>query len=97
MSDQTPYTPTPADMALIYVQTCLAKVDCSPGRIEREFEDAASEEWDRFIAQVRRDAAREALDGYAETLDALTAPFRHLEADRVRHYRDTHYPEDVAP
>lgn len=56
----------------------------------------AQAEYDRWLAahdaRVRRDVAREALDGYAKTLDDLTAPAPHLEADRVRHYRDTHYP-----
>lgn len=47
---------------------------------------------DRILARVLRAMAREALDGYAKTLDDLTAPAPHLEAERVRHYRDTHHP-----
>ena len=47
---------------------------------------------DRFLARVRRDAAREALDGLAIDL-AVTSGY--TEAEEVRDYRDAHYPEET--
>ena len=57
------------------------------------------QEFDRFLARVRRDAAREALDG-------LIADKAHMAAllyaenggnveDVLAHYRDAHYPEET--
>ena len=43
-------------------------------------------------ARVRRDAAREALDGLAIDL-AVTSGY--TEAEEVRDYRDAHYPEET--
>ena len=48
------------------------------------------EDWEAFLARVRRDAAREALDGLAIDL-AVTSGY--TEAEEVRDYRDAHYPE----
>ena len=45
-----------------------------------------------FLARVRRDAAREALDGLAIDL-AVTSGY--TEAEEVRDYRDAHYPEET--
>ena len=45
-----------------------------------------------IIARVRRDAAREALDGLAIDL-AVTSGY--TEAEEVRDYRDAHYPEEA--
>ena len=50
------------------------------------------QEFDRFLARVRRDAAREALDGLAIDL-AVTSGC--TEAEEVRDYRDAHYPEET--
>ena len=50
------------------------------------------QEFDRFLARVRRDAAREALDGLAIDL-AVTSGY--TEAEEVRDYRDAHYPEET--
>ena len=47
---------------------------------------------DRFLDRVRRDAAREALDGLAIDL-AVTSGY--TEAEEVRDYRDAHYPEEI--
>ena len=47
--------------------------------------------FDRFLARVRRDAAREALNGLAIDL-AVTSGY--TEAEEVRDYRDAHYPEE---
>lgn len=56
--------------------------------------------WDRFIAQVRRDAARDALDGFAQEVDANGSwwPGTGPHSPRARaalDYRDTHYPEET--
>ena len=45
-----------------------------------------------IIARVRRDAAREALNGLAIDL-AVTSGY--TEAEEVRDYRDAHYPEET--
>ena len=54
----------------------------------------AEREYTRWLAahdaRVRRDAAREALDGLAIDL-AVTSGY--TEAEEVRDYRDAHYPE----
>lgn len=61
----------------------------------------AGAEFDRFLARVKRDAAREALDGLAEWHDreaAMSGPGSHYwdasnhVATSARHHRDTHYP-----
>ena len=54
--------------------------------------------FDRFLARVRRDAAREALDGLLAD-KAHMAVLLHAEnggnvEDVLTHYRDTHYPEE---
>ena len=45
-----------------------------------------------FLARVRRDAAREALDGLAIDLAVTSGD---TEAEEVRDYRDAHYPEET--
>lgn len=48
--------------------------------------EQATEDFNRGLARVRRDAAREALDGLAE----------QYEHDAyIRAYRDAHYPEET--
>ena len=68
---------------------------------ENYYYDALSSEeadarWSRWLAahdaRVRRDAAREALDGLAIDL-AVTSGY--TEAEEVRDYRDAHYPEET--
>ena len=54
--------------------------------------------FDRFLARVRRDAAREALDGLLADKAHMTV-LLHAEnggnvEDVLTHYRDTHYPEE---
>lgn len=55
-------------------------------------------EFDRFLARLRRDAAREALDGLiadkAHTTVLLRAENGGNVEDVLTHYRDTHYPEE---
>ena len=57
-----------------------------------EEKDYLPRAWDEWIARVRRDAAREALDGLAIDL-AVTSGY--TEAEEVRDYRDAHYPEET--
>ena len=53
---------------------------------------AARAEFDRFLARVRRDAAREALDGLARDFAVIG---QDPEANDVRNWRDTRYPEET--
>ena len=66
----------------------------------------AGDEARRFLARVRRDAAREALGGYAAQFDASAAAHGRAglricqisaesDAWRVRRYRDRNYPEET--
>ena len=61
--------------------------------------NVASAEFDRFLARVRRDAAREALDGLIADKAHMTALLRAENGGNVEdvltHYRDTHYPEET--
>lgn len=69
-----------------------------------EYAPERKAEFDRFLARVRRDAAREALDGYADAeedsflaLHVKGAPISAAQcthaAFTAREYRDTHYPK----
>ena len=58
--------------------------------------------FDRFLARVRRDAAREALDGLIAASnwesDRAPEPYRYRFGKVVSVaavYRDTHYPEEI--
>lgn len=63
----------------------------------------ASAEFDRFLARVRRDAAREALDGLAENMtrianespDALTRASATITAQLAGEYKTNVYPEET--
>lgn len=63
-----------------------------------ESPEQARAEFDRFLARVRRDAAREALDGLAADRAPVTALLRAENGgnveDVITHYRDTHHPEE---
>lgn len=56
-------------------------------------------EFDRFLARVRRDAAREVIDGLIADKAHMTALLRAENGgdveDVLTHYRDTHYPEET--
>ena len=60
------------------------------------FMDEAEDEFDRFLARVRRDAAREALDGLADEVTHvdwdLDGPAFAL---RVRRFKTRNYPEET--
>ena len=85
------YVPTEEDMEERYVRHSLALVDFPRGD-RPEWEQKLREEFRRGLARVRRDAAREALDGLAIDL-AVTSGY--TEAEEVRDYRDAHYPEET--
>ena len=57
-----------------------------------EEKDYLPRAWDEWIARVRRDAAREALDGLADQFNNW-AEVAAEESARI--YRDTHYPEET--
>ena len=53
-----------------------------------EEKDYLPRAWDEWIARIKRDAAREALDGLAVT-------YRDVSTLGILQYRDTHYPEET--
>ena len=79
------YVPTDGDVRWHYA---VKRMDDGATRTHAE------QEYTRWLtahdARVRRDAAREALDGLAIDL-AVTSGY--TEAEEVRDYRDAHYPE----
>ena len=62
-----------------------------------------AEDWEAFLARVRRDAAREALDGLIEHADLLAKQAGTYAARSIwqtvagfaEGNRDTHYPEET--
>ena len=60
---------------------------------------AARNTMEPILARVRRDAAREALDGLIADKAHMTALLRAENGGNVEdvlaHYRDTHYPEET--
>ena len=82
MTTDDQYVPSEANVRAAYVLAGLPD-NASSDSIQRA-ERRAGPEFDRFLARVRRDAAREALDGLAE----------QYEHDAyIRAYRDRNYPE----
>ena len=63
-----------------------------PGEPAGIYRHVRVDEMKRGLARVRRDAAREALDGLAIDL-AVTSGY--TEAEEVRDYRNAHYPEET--
>ena len=90
MTNDDQYAPSEANVRAAYVLAGIPD-NASSDSIERA-ERRAGPEFDRFLARVRRDAAREALDGLAIDL-AVTSGY--TEAEEVRDYRDAHYPEET--
>ena len=90
MTNDDQYVPSEDDVRIAYVDEWVAQSDFLTRHQEREAERAGEAAWDRFLARVRRDAAREALDWLAIDL-AVTSGY--TEAEEVRDYRDAHYPE----
>lgn len=54
--------------------------------------ETAEATWDEWIARVRRDAAREALDGLADQFNNWAEA---TAEESARTWRDTHYPEEA--
>ena len=80
MNNDEQYVPSEQDLEVAWIESEASADDIN----------VASAEFDRYLARVRRDAAREALDGLAIDL-AVTSGY--TEAEEVRDYRDAHYPE----
>ena len=65
-----------------------------------EEKDYLPRAWDEWVARVRRDAAREALDGAAAHIDSRSSWLAGIEmhspkARDVLDYRDTRYPTET--
>ena len=81
------YVPSEARVCIDYCNAAIARKGPGGAKVTMEEADQA---FDRFLARVRRDAAREALNGLARNLAATSGD---TEAEEVRDYRDAHYPE----
>lgn len=98
MSADDPFTPHADSIQTAWVLMCQqSRISTQPPVEELEAE------FDRFLARVRRDAAREALDGlmvHAETREALALTgreqikWRHVRLT-ARNYGRAHYPEET--
>ena len=85
-----PFTPHADSIQTAWVLMCQqSRIATQPPVEELEAE------FDRFLAQVRRDSAREALDKLADAA-GIRAPYL-TGPDGIRHYRDRNYPEEVTP
>lgn len=78
------YTPTTGEVRALYAVGVM-KVSGPP------FGEAALGEFERMMARVRRDAAREALDGLFDTVRTESGIRLHV----ATRYRDAHYPEET--
>ena len=59
-------------------------------------DERADAEFDRFLARVRRDALTALADHWDETVSEHAGrPLFSASGTHVRHYRDTHYPEET--
>ena len=86
------YVPEEDDVRMAYIEAHVDMADPITRRQRAQAEREAEDAWAAFLARVRRDAAREALDGLAIDL-AVTSGY--TEAEEVRDYRDAHYPEET--
>ena len=60
MTTDDQYVPSEDDVRIAYVDEWVAQSDFLTRHQEREAERAGEAAWDRFLARVRRDAARDA-------------------------------------
>ena len=82
MTNDDQYVPSEALLRTAWSDYCQSMDACNAWVRPDDIDTRA--EFDRFLARVRRDAAREALDGLAE----------QYEHDAyIRAYRDRNYPE----
>ena len=99
MTNDEQYVPSEDDVRIAYVDEWVAQSDFLTRHQEREAERAGEAAWDRFLARVRRDAAREALDGLIADKAHMTALLRAENGgeaeDVLAHFRDTLHPEET--
>ena len=86
MNNDEQYVPDEQDLEVAWIESEASADDIN----------VASAEFDRFLARVRRDAAREALDGLADEVTHvdwdLDGPAFAL---RVRRFKTRNYPEET--
>ena len=93
MANDEQYVPDEQDLEVAWIESEASADDIN----------VASAEFDRFLARVRRDAAREALDGLADNMDSIAngAPdltTRHaamITSSMTVEYKKTVYPEET--
>ena len=97
MTNDDQYVPSEALLRTAWSDYCQSMDDCNAWVRPDDIDTRA--EFDRFLARVRRDAAREALDG-------LIADKAHMAAllyaenggnveDVLTHYRNSIHPEET--
>lgn len=97
MTAEQPYTPDKYDVCSAYVDYYMQHSSALHSEVEAEF--------DRWLAahdaQIKRDAARAALDGLADDQEQFAREIpafggqAHRLAGAARSYRDRHYPEET--
>ena len=89
MTTDEQYVPDGQDLEVAWIESEASADDIN----------VASAEFDRFLARVRRDAAREALDGLIADKAHMAALLRAESGgeaeDVLTHYRDTLHPEET--
>lgn len=93
------YTPSEREMAVAWSEYRDLMDACNA--LVRDEDDDPRAEFDAFLARVRRDAAREALDGLAKRFEAMGDGADQADAwawewhaqEEVEEYRDHHYPK----
>ncbi|RCS81838.1 hypothetical protein [Brachybacterium alimentarium] len=92
-----PFTPHADSIQTAWVLMCQQQSRIAAQPPVKELEA----EFDRFLARVRRDAARAALDGLADDQEQFAREIpafggqAHRLAGAARSYRDRHYPEET--
>ena len=80
------YVPSEQDLEVAWIESEASADDIN----------VASAEFDRFLARVRRDAAKEALDGLADDFDMWHQDMHTDEvARRIRHEMKLLYPKET--
>ena len=86
MTNDEQYVPDEQDLEVAWIES-----EASADNI-----NVASAEFDRFLARVRRDAAREAMEGLASDFDLMGSQEDGPEVARwIRAVIDTEYPEET--
>lgn len=92
MTAEQPYVPTEVRVCIDFCNAAITRNGPGGEKLTMEQADQA---FDRFIAKVKRDAAREALDSYIEY--GVKHAQKWSTPPDAGYFRDTHYPEDVTP